>query len=165
VIDISSKVTRNVIDFVIFTVIIKTMRKFLLALIVFWLSAFTSQSTDYETASAFQGGEWLKVRIHYGWFNASYATLEVRDEIHNGKEVFHVIGHGRTTGLASVFFKVDDNYESYFDKRTGKPYKFIRKIDEGGHTKDVEINFDYDNNKATLIDHKRDSKQTFKIQD
>jgi len=141
------------------------MRKFLLALCVFWLSAFTSQGTDYEEATTFQSGEWFKFRIHYGWFNASFATLELREETLNGKEVFHVIGQGKTTGLANVFFKVDDNYESYFDKRTGQPYKFIRKISEGGHTKDVEINFDYDSNKATLIDHKRDSKQSYKIQD
>lgn len=141
------------------------MKKFLLALMVFWLSAFTSQGTDYEVASTFQSGEWFKFRIHYGWFNASYATLELRDEKLNGKEVFHVVGYGKTTGLASVFFNVEDNYESYFDKRTGQPYKFIRKISEGGHTKDVEINFDYNTNKATLIDHKRDRKQTFKIQD
>ncbi|MGB1253780.1 MAG: DUF4129 domain-containing protein, partial [Candidatus Promineifilaceae bacterium] len=29
------------------------------------------------------------------------------------------------------FFKVKDRYESYIDKETGMPYKFIRKIDEG----------------------------------
>jgi len=34
-----------------------------------------------------------------------------------------------------MVFKVEDNYESYFDKVTGKPYQYVRKIDEGGYTK------------------------------
>ena len=108
--------------------------------ILFLLTCIASQAQKKE--SAFQTGEWFKFRIHYGFINASYATLEVKDEYLNGKSVYHVVGKGKTTGFASWFFKVDDNYESYFDKETGKPYKFIRKIDEGGHTKDVEINFD-----------------------
>ncbi|QLE01369.1 DUF3108 domain-containing protein [Galbibacter sp. BG1] len=138
------------------------MKKIILALTIFWLSAFVNQSEEIKSDS-FQAGEWFKFRIHYGIFNASYATLEVKNDYVQGREVYHVIGRGQTTGLASLFFKVDDNYESYFDKETGQPYKFIRQIDEGGHTKDLEINFDYDAKKAILEDHKHDTEQSFEI--
>lgn len=39
------------------------------------------------------------------------------------------------------------------------PYKFIRDINEGGHTKDIEIEFDQRNHKAHVND-KKHNKQT-----
>ncbi|MEC3966627.1 DUF3108 domain-containing protein [Flagellimonas halotolerans] len=114
---------------------------------------------------AFKPGEWLKFRIHYGILNASYATLHLTSENLDNIPVYHVVGKGRTTGFASIFFKVDDTYESYFGREHGKPYKFIRKIDEGGYTKDIEIEFDYDKDKAILIDNKNDTKKNIAIHD
>lgn len=118
-----------------------------------------------ETDTAFKAGEWLKFRIHYGWFNASYATLKVENDQIGDVPVYHVIGNGKTTGLARVFFKVDDVYESYFGKAKGRPYKFVRNINEGGYTKNIEINFDYNESKAVLNDKKNKKKQDFKIND
>ena len=110
---------------------------------------------------AFQDGEWFKFRIHYGPFNASYATIGVNETSLNNKKVYHIIGKGKSTGLLHLFFKVDDNYETYIDKRTGLPYRFIRKIDEGGHTKDLQIEFDQDNNKAEVFDKKHNENKTY----
>ncbi|SNR57287.1 Protein of unknown function [Maribacter sedimenticola] len=115
--------------------------------------------------TAFSTGEWLKFRLHYGFLNASYATLQVKNATIDDKSVYHVVGHGETTGVASWFFKVDDTYESYFDKEDGKPYRFIRKINEGGYTKDVEINFDYEEAKAELNDKKNKKKLNFTLQE
>lgn len=110
---------------------------------------------------AFQGGEWFKFRIHYGPFNASYATLEVKDEVLNNKKVFHVVGKGKSTGLLHLFFKVDDDYETYIDKKSSLPYRFIRKIDEGGYTKDIQIDFNQDLSKAYVLDRKKNSNTTY----
>lgn len=115
--------------------------------------------------SAFKPGEWLKFRMHYGFLNASYATLHVKSATIDDVPVYHVVGHGETTGFASVFFKVDDTYESYFDIEDGKPYRFVRKINEGGYTKDVEINFDHENEKAVLNDKKHNKKIDFNLED
>jgi hypothetical protein len=118
-----------------------------------------------QTKPAFKAGEWLKFRIHYGIFNASFATLKLESKKLDTIPVYHVVGKGRTTGLARVFFKVDDRYESYFGRQDNKPYKFIRKIDEGGYTKDIEIDFDYNKDKALLIDKKNKKKFNFEIND
>jgi len=105
--------------------------------------------------SAFQKGEWFKFRISYsGWLKAGEATLEIKEKKLHNKPVYHVIGKGKTTGLVSAFFKVRDRYESYFDKESILPYKFIRKIDEGGHTKDIEIDFDQ-TNKTAKVNNKK----------
>lgn len=103
---------------------------------------------------AFKSGEWLKFRIHYGFLNASYATLNLSTDTIDSIPVYHVVGRGKTTGFASIFFKVDDTYESYFGRNDGKPYRFIRKINEGGYTKDIEIDFYHDEDRAILKDNK-----------
>ena len=115
--------------------------------------------------SAFKPGEWLKFRVHYGFLNASYATLHLINDKVDSIPVYHVVGRGKTTGFASLFFKVDDTYESYFDKEDGKPYRFVRKLYEGGYTKDVEINFDHNKDVAVLNDKKNDKKLNFTLQD
>ena len=113
-----------------------------------------------QTEKAFDTGEWFRFRMSYsGWMKAGNATLSVQNEDLNGKAVYHVIGKGWTTGAIKWFFKVEDRYESYFDKETGLPYKFIRDIDEGGHTKNIEIEFDQENQKA-YINNIKHNKQT-----
>ena len=113
--------------------------------------------------NAFKDGEWFKFRIHYGIFNASYATLEVDETSLNNTPVFHVKGRGKSTGLLSLFFKVDDDYQTYIDKRTGKPYKFIRKINEGGYTKDLEINFDHKDNQAHVLNRENNTRKSYSV--
>ena len=94
------------------------MRKFFLVAIL----SFMAIPCFSQAESAFQEGEYLKFRVRYGIFNASYASLTLKNKTYQGKTVYHALGKGETTGLAKLFFKVDDTYESYFDKETGKPY-------------------------------------------
>lgn len=136
------------------------MKKIFTLLLLF--SVFFSSA---QTHQAFEAGEWFKFRIHYGMFNASYATLEVKETTINQKPVFHVEGYGESTGLLDLFFNVEDNYESYFDKKTGKPYRFIRKIDEGGYTKDIQVDFNQDSNTALVHNKKNNTKTTFSVKE
>lgn len=116
---------------------------------------FASEGSFAQKEQAFKSGEWFKFEMSYSnWLKAGNATLEVQETTYKGKPVFHVVGKGWTTGAIKWFFKVKDRYESYFDKKTGLPYKSIRQIDEGGHTKDVETEFDHDNNKAYVNNKK-----------
>ena len=112
---------------------------------------------------AFDVGEWFKFRIHYGIVNAGYATLEVKEDVKNNKKVFHAIGRGYTTGMTKFFFKVDDDYESFFDKETGNPYQYIRKIDEGGYKKNQEGFFNQTNDKILVKDYKNKNEKTFPV--
>lgn len=138
-------------------------RTFLLLLTIFFTStAFVSDKSGQEPA--FQVGEYFKFRIHYGIFNASYASLQIKNEQLNGKPVYHIIGEGKSTGLLDLFFGVDDNYETYIDRNTVKPYRFIRKINEGGYTKDIQIDFDHNNNSALVFDKEANKKYTQKIE-
>ncbi len=131
--------------------------------IIIFLLFIATVSFDTQKEDAFGAGEWFKFRIHYGVINAGYATLEVKDAVKNNKNVFHVIGKGYTTGMSRVFFKVDDLYESYFDKATGNPYQFVRKIDEGGYKKNQEGFFNQNADKILVKDYKNKTEKTFVI--
>lgn len=120
-------------------------------------------SASAQSHQAYQSGEWFRFRIHYGVFNASYATLQVQETTLRGKPVHHIVGQGKSTGLLHFFFKVDDNYETYVDKKTGEPLRFIRQINEGGHTKDIQIDFDHQAGKAQVFNRKHNESNTFSV--
>jgi hypothetical protein len=132
------------------------MKKTVIVIALFLITVgFTSQRED-----AFEPGEWFKFRVHYGIVNAGYATLEVKEDVRNNKKVFHAIGHGYSTGMTDLFFGINDNYESYFDKLTRKPYQYVRKINEGGYTKNEEGFFNQDENKVLVKDYKNKNEKT-----
>lgn len=126
------------------------------------LFAFAIQFSFGQSSASFGDGEWLKFKMSYsGFLKAGNATLQVKETKLNNKDVFHVVGKGWTTGMIKWFFKVKDRYESYFDKETLLPYKFIRDIDEGGHTKKLEIDFDQNKQKAFVKDKKNNTNKVF----
>lgn len=137
---------------------------FMKRLTLFLLLASTlSFAPASQRERAFDVGEYFKFRIHYGIVNAGYATLEVKEDVRNGKKVFHAIGRGYTTGMTKFFFKVADNYESFFDKTTGNPYQFVRQIDEGGYTKNQEGFINQSTDRVLLKDYKNKTEKTFVV--
>lgn len=133
------------------------------AISVFWQT--TSLDASPQKLDAFQDGEWFQYRIHYGFFNASMVELELIADTLNKIPVLHAKGYGKTTGLARLFFKVDDRYESYFGQHDGLPRKFIRDIYEGGYTKDIEIRFDHQAQLAKVHDKKNQKKSQHPIKE
>ncbi len=114
---------------------------------------FTLISFGQEKPQAFKDGEWLRFKMSYsGFLKAGNATLSLKEENLNGKKVFHATGKGWTTGMIKWFFKVKDDYQSYFDVETGKPYLFKRKINEGGYKKNKQITFNQEKNTAFVQD-------------
>jgi len=113
-------------------------------------------------SSSFRQGEFLKFKIHYGLLNAGFTSVEVKET--DEENILHAVGKGWTTGMVGAFFSVEDTYETYFDKNTVRPKHFIRKINEGGYTKDKEIFFDFKKHKARVINHKRETDSTYFIQ-
>lgn len=125
-----------------------------------FLLAFVSVAQN-----AFKAGETLKFRVRYGFLNASYASLTLKEIEHNGKKAFHAIGKGETTGLAKLFFKVDDTYESKFDKESFKPFFFNRDIYEGGYTKKLNFFFDEKDNTVLIKNLEKNTQKSIAIDD
>ncbi|MFQ3340747.1 MAG: hypothetical protein ACI9TK_000401 [Flavobacteriaceae bacterium] len=143
------------------------MIKNLIFVVFFGIFFSFSQKISDEKVTAeppFKKSEWFQLRIHYGIFNASYATLSLERDTIKGRPVFHAKAYGKTTGLANWFFKVEDYYESYFDEITILPYEFIRDINEGGYTKKIAITFDQELNTALVNNLKKETIQVFDTQ-
>ena len=118
---------------------------------------------SFGQSSSFKSGEYLKFQVSYGFINAGIATLELKETTYNGKKVFHAKGNGYTTGVSKAFFKVKDDYQSYFDLKTGQPYRFIRNINEGGYTRNQEGFVNYNNNTVLVKDHKNKNEHTYNV--
>ena len=117
-----------------------------------------AKAKDSPQNFAFQKGEWLKFKMSYSNFlNAGFSTMEVRETTNNQKEAFHILGKGKSTGIVGLFFNVKDDYQTFMYKESMLPYRFIRKIDEGGYTKDEEILFNHDKNEATVKNYKHNT--------
>ena len=108
--------------------------------------------TDQKVNDAFQDGEWFRFRMRYGFLNASYATATVRETTFKDKAVYHVAATGKTTGFARWFFKVNDYFDSYFEKDIVRPIRFVRNISEGSYKRHVEIDFDHNTQSGIMHD-------------
>ncbi|MGB0476849.1 MAG: DUF3108 domain-containing protein [Flavobacteriaceae bacterium] len=114
--------------------------------------------TDQKVNDAFQDGEWFRFRMRYGFLNASYATATVRETTFKDQAVYHVAATGKTTGFARWFFKVDDYFDSYFEKDIVRPIRFVRNISEGNYKRHVEIDFDHNTQSGIMNDLLRKTK-------
>lgn len=85
--------------------------------------------------SAFQVGERITYKVHYGWIDAGEAVISVEDSKYSfgGRPAYHILGEGKSLGSFDWFFRVRDRYETYIDKEGLFPYRFIRNCDEGGY--------------------------------
>lgn len=111
--------------------------------------------------TAFKVGEYLKYRIHYGFIDAGIAELKIEaNKTIQNRPTFHIVGTGRTTGMAEWFFKTRDRYETYIDMDSLVPLEFIRDVDEGGFKINRHIVFNHNDNKAVDL---KDQKKSYKI--
>ena len=124
---------------------------FLLVAIIGFLSIIAQ-----ENEHVFQRGEELKYWVYYdapllGKVYAGKATLEVSKDrdIFNGRSSYHAIGKGRSTGSFDFFFRVRDRFESWFDEEDLRPYRFLRRTNEGGYIVNDDVDFDYHKMSAT----------------
>ena len=130
------------------------------------LLSISFQFLGAQESSSFQAGEWLRFKLSYsGWMKAGNATLEVTESTYKNIPVYKVVGKGWTTGPVKWVFKVEDHYESHFDKVTGQPYKFVRNIDEGGYIKNRIVDFDHAQNKALVNDLKEGTNSSVDIEE
>jgi hypothetical protein len=90
-------------------------------------------SSGAPQSKSFNPGEKLTYKLHYGIITGGNATLTVEEKNYDNKKVYYAKAYAKTTGLTNTLFPIEDSYESYFDKKSGLPYKAVRNISEGGY--------------------------------
>jgi len=124
------------------------MKKFLifpvLAFVGILFMAFVGVKYPVAHHHTYEEGEYLRYRVTYGVMDAGEAILQTQFSTKRpqGREVIHVIGTGRTLGAFNAFYKVDDRYESFIDKKGAFPWEFIRNVNEGGYIIKQDYKFD-----------------------
>jgi hypothetical protein len=100
---------------------------------------------------AFGNNEHLTYRVYYnsmftGNVTAGEATISVKDSKQQmfGRQVWHIVGEGKSKGAFNWFYKVRDRFESYVDKEALIPYLFVRRTREGNYRKDDDVYFFHD---------------------
>jgi len=139
---------------------LKNKLPLLILLILLFLSPLKASSQNNH--GAFNTGEWLKFKLRYGFINAGYTSLTVKDTLYDGKTNFLIKGRGWTTGMVKLFYKVDDHYHSVLDKNTLYPYFFKRRVSEGGYKILKDIRFNQKENIAKVINYKHKTKKDYK---
>jgi len=109
-----------------------------IALFIIFFPSFVSGQPLY-----YKVGEKIQYSIQYGFINGGTASLELTEEVLDGKLVWHSKLLAKTTGLADAVYKVLDIYESYIDPLTELPVKSIRNIREGRYRKYNVVLFDH----------------------
>lgn len=101
-----------------------------LPLFLLGIALLHSYGAISQQKKSFIVGEKLKYKIYYGFINGGEAVLEVRKGNYEGKPTNHLYLNGKTVGIASSLYSVDDTYESFTDPTTDWPLYSIRKIQE-----------------------------------
>ncbi len=90
-----------------------------------------------ESKLAYKGGERLEFVIHYKWgaINSDVAKANVKLDTMtlNGVPVFHCSVYGRTARFYDMFFKVREDFQSWFTRDGIVPVKFTRDSREGNY--------------------------------
>jgi len=96
--------------------------------------------------TSFKDNEKLMFRVYYNvsfvWINAGNVQFTTTPEEMNGRKVYHVTGDGKTA-KSYVFYKVNDKYETYIDKETLLPLRFVRNVSEGGFKFKQDVSFNH----------------------
>ena len=127
-------------------------------------------SSKKNEKSAFLLGEITKYKFSYGKSNkkgfltAGYGQFEVKKITKlRGADCFYIKASGGSTKLFSLFYEVNDVFETYLDSSKLTPLKFIRDVHEYNYKAKQEVSFFRDSNFAESRDLNSKSKKITKI--
>ncbi len=90
-----------------------------------------------EDSLSFRHGEKMEFVLHYKWgainTDVGRATVELDTLTYNGHKAFHCSVLGKTTKMYDFFFKVREDFDSWFTCDGLRPLKFTRDTYEGGY--------------------------------
>lgn len=97
---------------------------------------------------AYEAGEKLDFVLHYKWgiINSDIGTASITlDTLRiSSSKAFHCRVQGRTIRIFDKFFRVREDFNSYFSYNGLKPIRFTRDTHEGSYTAENEYNYMWD---------------------
>lgn len=104
---------------------------------------------------AFQAGEQMSFVLHYKWgavnSDVGHATVRLDTLTYNGEKAFLCSVCGKTTRLYDLFFKVREDFRSWFACDGLKPLKFTRDTFEGNYQAKNTYIYDWNQDEPRII--------------
>jgi hypothetical protein len=94
----------------------------------------------------FPDGSTFVYSAEWRLWNAGTATLR----IDNSGAERHVTGTATSTGVVALLYKVQDNFESWFDPHSFCSQRIYKHTEEGLRKRETQIRFDYQRRKSLL---------------
>ena len=100
-------------------------------------------------------GERLEYDVKFGKIKVGSGAMEVSDvQTVRGRETWHTVF---TVKGGTFFYRVNDRYESWIDRRTGNSLRFRQDLNEG--RRDVERNFEIYPERSAFVEAGEDTSQ------
>lgn len=103
------------------------------------------QTRAQQREAAFRNGEELNYMASYSAAivstDVASVVLRTSEDMLEGTPVYKIHGRGQTRSFFSVFFKLDDIYESWLERSSLKPMLATSTIREGNYRKETRISF------------------------
>lgn len=111
--------------------------------------------TVAEDSLAYAAGERLTFTMHYEWgiinSDIGIGTVALDTLRYNGVKAFRCSVDGRTTRLYDLFFKVREDFDSWFTCDGLRPLKFTRDTHEGGYEARNTYIYDWDGPEPHIV--------------
>lgn len=117
--------------------------------------ASINRSPSPAVRSAYSAGESLEYTVKFCGITGGRALMTVSDTILNSTHLNHIRCEAKTSGIADVFYKVRDTYQSFVDVNSQQPVKAIRDIKEGKYTYYDEVTYNRANSTVNVFKRNR----------
>jgi Protein of unknown function (DUF3108) len=104
----------------------------------------------------FLNGQILHYSAEWRLWTAGTATIKL--EQINGEE--RVSASADSAGAVAVLYRVADRFESYFDRKSFCSLRLNKHSEEGLHSRETKIEFDYNKHKAVLDERNLKTRET-----
>jgi hypothetical protein len=94
----------------------------------------------------FPNGQSYVYGVEWHLFNAGTATVTLA--LDGGQE--HVTAVATSAGVVNALYKVQDHFEAFFDPHTFCSLRVSKNTEEGSHSRQTELRFDYSRRKSVL---------------
>ncbi|UCF79325.1 MAG: DUF3108 domain-containing protein [Candidatus Eiseniibacteriota bacterium] len=109
--------------------------------------------TPSPANAPFNAGEWFHFSVQYGIVKAGDALMQVEGmKDIDGHPCYHLVSKAESSNLFSLFFKVRDRVDSFMDRERLVTRRFSKRIREGKHRSDADVEFDHEAGLARYSD-------------
>ena len=107
-----------------------------------------SSLTPPMPSYVFPAKETLHYEVDWRVFPAGTASIHLELQ----GDTIRVAAEGYTIEAFNLLFRVNDKFQSFFDRKTGCSYGFSKQIVEGKRQVNTDLKFDYSQHKSTQVE-------------